>query len=124
MSPSLKTCIRLNLDLPGLVFSNLESQRSVSSALEDVCPHLGVIKGSSLPSAGLTVPIQQGFNVSLRPMSSAAQEQASRAAPCEASGYSYESLLVTPAQKHILHVQLNRPEKRNAMNKVFWRSGL
>lgn len=24
-------------------------------------------------------------------------------------------------QKHILHVQLNRPEKRNAMNRAFWR---
>ncbi|VTJ56211.1 Hypothetical predicted protein [Marmota monax] len=69
----------------------------------------------------LTVPAQQDFSVSLRPMGSAAQEQASRAAPCEASGHSYESLLVTPAEKHILHVQLNRPDKRNAMNKAFWR---
>ncbi|XP_077888236.1 delta(3,5)-Delta(2,4)-dienoyl-CoA isomerase, mitochondrial isoform X2 [Ictidomys tridecemlineatus] len=69
----------------------------------------------------LTVPAHQDFSVSLRPMGSAAQEQASRAAPCEASGHSYESLLVTPAEKHILHVQLNRPDKRNAMNKAFWR---
>ena len=57
-------------------------------------------------------------------MSGFAQEEASKAAPEEAPGHSYESLLVTAAQKHILHVQLNRPKKRNAMNKAFWRSGL
>ena len=57
-------------------------------------------------------------------MSGLAQEEASKAAPEEAPGHSYESLWVTAAQKHILHVQLNRPDKRNAMNKAFWRSGL
>ncbi|XP_013778821.1 delta(3,5)-Delta(2,4)-dienoyl-CoA isomerase, mitochondrial-like [Limulus polyphemus] len=34
---------------------------------------------------------------------------------------SYETLDITSPHKHILHVQLNRPEKLNAMNKVFWR---
>lgn len=57
-------------------------------------------------------------------MSSSAQDEASRAAPSEAPHHNYESLRVTAAQRHILHVQLNRPEKRNAMNKAFWRSGL
>ena len=57
-------------------------------------------------------------------MSASAQEEASEASPEEAPGHSYESLRVTAAQKHVLHVQLNRPEKRNAMNKAFWRSGL
>ena len=57
-------------------------------------------------------------------MSAFAQEEASKASPEEAPGHSYESLRVTAAQKHVLHVQLNRPEKRNAMNKAFWRSGL
>jgi len=54
-------------------------------------------------------------------MSSIAQDEASTAAPREAPDHKYESLQVTVAQKHILHVQLNRPEKRNAMNRAFWR---
>uniref|UniRef100_A0AC11CI44 Enoyl-CoA hydratase 1 n=2 Tax=Ovis TaxID=9935 RepID=A0AC11CI44_SHEEP len=61
------------------------------------------------------------LGLSLRPMSASAQEEASEASPEEAPGHSYESLRVTAAQKHVLHVQLNRPEKRNAMNKAFWR---
>ncbi|XP_004636925.1 delta(3,5)-Delta(2,4)-dienoyl-CoA isomerase, mitochondrial isoform X1 [Octodon degus] len=69
----------------------------------------------------LIAPSQQGFNLGLRTMSSIAQSETSRAAASEAPGHSYESLQVTCAQKHVLHVQLNRPEKRNAMNKAFWR---
>ncbi|XP_054445091.1 delta(3,5)-Delta(2,4)-dienoyl-CoA isomerase, mitochondrial [Pteronotus mesoamericanus] len=68
----------------------------------------------------LTAPTHRGLNLSLRPMGSSAQDEASRAAPSETRHYNYESLQVTAAQRHILHVQLNRPEKRNAMNKVFW----
>ncbi|XP_073405182.1 delta(3,5)-Delta(2,4)-dienoyl-CoA isomerase, mitochondrial-like isoform X2 [Dendrobates tinctorius] len=37
------------------------------------------------------------------------------------SSYSYETLKVTTPANHIYHVQINRPEKRNAMNKAFWR---
>lgn len=37
------------------------------------------------------------------------------------SSYSYETLSVTTPSDHIFHVELNRPEKRNAMNKAFWR---
>ncbi|XP_032246548.1 delta(3,5)-Delta(2,4)-dienoyl-CoA isomerase, mitochondrial [Halichoerus grypus] len=66
-------------------------------------------------------PTPQGLSLSLRPMSSIAQDEASTAAPREAPDHKYESLQVTVAQKHILHVQLNRPEKRNAMNRAFWR---
>ncbi|XP_021556787.1 delta(3,5)-Delta(2,4)-dienoyl-CoA isomerase, mitochondrial [Neomonachus schauinslandi] len=66
-------------------------------------------------------PTPQGLSLSLRPMSSIAQDEASTAAPREAPDHNYESLQVTVAQKHILHVQLNRPEKRNAMNRAFWR---
>ncbi|XP_046934062.1 delta(3,5)-Delta(2,4)-dienoyl-CoA isomerase, mitochondrial isoform X2 [Lynx rufus] len=62
-------------------------------------------------------PTPQGLSLSLRPMSSNAQEEA----PKEAPDHSYESLRVTAAQKHILHVQLNRPEKRNAINRACWR---
>uniref|UniRef100_A0A8C9AUG5 Delta(3,5)-Delta(2,4)-dienoyl-CoA isomerase, mitochondrial n=1 Tax=Prolemur simus TaxID=1328070 RepID=A0A8C9AUG5_PROSS len=68
----------------------------------------------------LTAPVHWGLNLSFRPIGSSAQDEASRAALSEAPDHSYESLRVTPAQKHILHVQLNRPDKRNAMNKVFW----
>ncbi|XP_035584520.1 delta(3,5)-Delta(2,4)-dienoyl-CoA isomerase, mitochondrial-like [Zalophus californianus] len=66
-------------------------------------------------------PTPQGLSLSLCPMSSTAQDEASTAAPRETPDHSYESLQVTVAQKHILHVQLNRPEKRNAMNRAFWR---
>ncbi|XP_008686899.1 delta(3,5)-Delta(2,4)-dienoyl-CoA isomerase, mitochondrial [Ursus americanus] len=66
-------------------------------------------------------PTPQGLSLSLCPMSSIAQDEASTAAPREAPDHNYESLRVTAAQKHILHVQLNRPEKRNAMNRAFWR---
>ncbi|XP_045298380.1 delta(3,5)-Delta(2,4)-dienoyl-CoA isomerase, mitochondrial [Leopardus geoffroyi] len=65
----------------------------------------------------LMAPTPQGLSLSLRPMSSSAQEEA----PKEAPDHSYESLRVTAAQKHILHVHLNRPEKRNAMNRACWR---
>lgn len=61
-----------------------------------------------------------GLNFSLRPLSSSAQDEASRAASSEVPDHNYESLRVTAAQKHILHVQINRPEKRNAMNRAFW----
>ncbi|XP_047565663.1 delta(3,5)-Delta(2,4)-dienoyl-CoA isomerase, mitochondrial [Lutra lutra] len=66
-------------------------------------------------------PTPPGLSLSLRPMNSIAQDAASTAAPRDAPDHNYESLRVTEAQKHILHVQLNRPEKRNAMNKAFWR---
>ncbi|XP_029781995.1 delta(3,5)-Delta(2,4)-dienoyl-CoA isomerase, mitochondrial [Suricata suricatta] len=65
----------------------------------------------------LMAPTSQGLRLSLRLMSSTAPEEV----PKEAPDHSYESLRVTAAQKHILHVQLNRPEKRNAINKACWR---
>ncbi|XP_071979753.1 delta(3,5)-Delta(2,4)-dienoyl-CoA isomerase, mitochondrial [Engystomops pustulosus] len=37
------------------------------------------------------------------------------------SSYNYETLKVTSPADHIFHVEINRPEKRNAMNKAFWR---
>ena len=39
----------------------------------------------------------------------------------DASAYQFETLKVTSPQDNILHVELNRPEKRNAMNMVFFR---
>ncbi|XP_006982038.1 delta(3,5)-Delta(2,4)-dienoyl-CoA isomerase, mitochondrial [Peromyscus maniculatus bairdii] len=59
-------------------------------------------------------------NVSLRSLSASAQEARKRA-PEVSSDHNYESIQVTSAQKHVLHVQLSRPEKRNAMNRAFWR---
>ncbi|XP_062454280.1 delta(3,5)-Delta(2,4)-dienoyl-CoA isomerase, mitochondrial [Rhea pennata] len=38
-----------------------------------------------------------------------------------AGAHSYETLRVTPARDRVLHVELHRPEKRNAMNVAFWR---
>ncbi|XP_043913170.1 delta(3,5)-Delta(2,4)-dienoyl-CoA isomerase, mitochondrial isoform X3 [Protopterus annectens] len=45
---------------------------------------------------------------SLQPMSSLAS-------------YNYETLKVSQPKENILHVELNRPEKRNALNRAFWR---
>ncbi|XP_037675936.1 delta(3,5)-Delta(2,4)-dienoyl-CoA isomerase, mitochondrial isoform X4 [Choloepus didactylus] len=72
--------------------------------------------------SGLTASTHPGLGLSLspRPMSASAQYDASRASASEAPEHSYESLRVTSVQRHLLHVQLNRPEKRNAMNKAFW----
>uniref|UniRef100_A0A2K5MIP5 Delta(3,5)-Delta(2,4)-dienoyl-CoA isomerase, mitochondrial n=1 Tax=Cercocebus atys TaxID=9531 RepID=A0A2K5MIP5_CERAT len=66
-----------------------------------------------LLSRRLTASNYSGVGISLRLTGSSAQE--------EAPDHSYESLRVTSAQKHVLHVQINRPNKRNAMNKAFWR---
>ncbi|XP_030331011.1 delta(3,5)-Delta(2,4)-dienoyl-CoA isomerase, mitochondrial isoform X2 [Strigops habroptila] len=33
----------------------------------------------------------------------------------------FETLRVTREREHVLHVQLHRPDKRNAMNRAFWR---
>ncbi|XP_055519784.1 delta(3,5)-Delta(2,4)-dienoyl-CoA isomerase, mitochondrial [Leucoraja erinacea] len=38
-----------------------------------------------------------------------------------AAPYSFESLRATRVGDSVLHVELNRPEKRNAMNKTLWR---
>ncbi|GIY43547.1 delta(3,5)-Delta(2,4)-dienoyl-CoA isomerase, mitochondrial [Caerostris darwini] len=38
--------------------------------------------------------------------------------------YDFETLTVTAPDNHILHVELNRPENYNAMNKIFWREML
>jgi len=36
------------------------------------------------------------------------------------TGYEFETLRVTPVSEYVYHVEINRPEKRNAMNKAFW----
>ena len=38
-----------------------------------------------------------------------------------ASEYEYETLAVSQPREWVTEVKLNRPEKRNAMNKAFWR---
>lgn len=35
--------------------------------------------------------------------------------------YNFETLKVTSPREHVAHVELNRPDKLNAMNKAFWR---
>ncbi|XP_051900131.1 delta(3,5)-Delta(2,4)-dienoyl-CoA isomerase, mitochondrial [Pristis pectinata] len=55
----------------------------------------------------------RAFHVLTRSMSAEAQN----AAP----SYRFESLRVTGVRDSVLHVELNRPEKRNAMNKTLWR---
>uniref|UniRef100_A0A8C6R262 Delta(3,5)-Delta(2,4)-dienoyl-CoA isomerase, mitochondrial n=1 Tax=Nannospalax galili TaxID=1026970 RepID=A0A8C6R262_NANGA len=67
----------------------------------------------------LRAPSHLNF-INFRTLSPSAQE-ASRVVTQEFSDHNYESLQVTSTQKHVLHVQINRPDKRNAMNKAFWR---
>ena len=37
------------------------------------------------------------------------------------SAYKFETLNVTEPSEFVYHVELNRPDKRNAMDKTFWR---
>ncbi|KAB7505171.1 Delta(3,5)-Delta(2,4)-dienoyl-CoA isomerase, mitochondrial [Armadillidium nasatum] len=37
------------------------------------------------------------------------------------ANYPYKSLIVSSPKKHVFHVEINRPEKLNAFNKVLWR---
>lgn len=45
----------------------------------------------------------------------------SKARMYSTGSYSFETLAVSKPHEHVIHVELNRPEKRNAMNKAFWR---
>ena len=38
-----------------------------------------------------------------------------------ASSYNFETITVSQPSRFVFHVQLNRPEKRNAMNKMLRR---
>ncbi|CAL4084123.1 unnamed protein product, partial [Meganyctiphanes norvegica] len=57
-----------------------------------------------------------GMNI-LRPVLNACRSMSSTAA----EGYSFETLAVTKPREHVYHVQLNRPDKLNTINKVMWR---
>ncbi|XP_064293491.1 delta(3,5)-Delta(2,4)-dienoyl-CoA isomerase, mitochondrial [Phalacrocorax carbo] len=46
---------------------------------------------------------------------------AAEAAERRSPGRSFETLRVTQERDRVLHVELHRPEKRNAMNVAFWR---
>ncbi|ELV13968.1 delta(3,5)-Delta(2,4)-dienoyl-CoA isomerase, mitochondrial [Tupaia chinensis] len=101
--------------------------RPLSFLRSDYCSDNSVLMAAAvsrglrdLLTRRLTAPTHRSLRLSLRPMGSSTQDEASRAAPIKAPDHNYESLLVTSAQKHVLHVQLNRPDKRNAMNKAFW----
>ena len=37
--------------------------------------------------------------------------------------YAFKTLSVTQPKDHVLHVALNRPDKRNAMNMLMWQYG-
>lgn len=47
--------------------------------------------------------------------------RASSANAADVSAYKYETLSVTVPQDFVLHVELNRPEKMNAMNNQMWK---
>ncbi|XP_044291161.1 delta(3,5)-Delta(2,4)-dienoyl-CoA isomerase, mitochondrial [Varanus komodoensis] len=60
------------------------------------------------------VSIQTASCRSFRTMSSQQQQK-------QNSSDSYETLKVERVRDKVLHVEINRPEKRNAMNAAFWR---
>ncbi|XP_074786878.1 delta(3,5)-Delta(2,4)-dienoyl-CoA isomerase, mitochondrial [Athene noctua] len=68
----------------------------------------------ALRAAGLRALLGRPLRVPARLMSAEAAERRSPAR-------SFETLRVTPEGDHVLHVELHRPEKRNAMNVAFWR---
>lgn len=47
--------------------------------------------------------------------------QAGGAPPPPPRDRTFETLRVTPEREHVVHVELHRPDKRNAMNAAFWR---
>ncbi|KAM9263916.1 delta(3,5)-Delta(2,4)-dienoyl-CoA isomerase, mitochondrial [Morus bassanus] len=65
-------------------------------------------------AAGLRGLLGRLLLVPARLMSAEAAEQRS-------PGRSFETLRVTRERDRVLHVELHRPEKRNAMNVAFWR---
>ncbi|XP_074932525.1 delta(3,5)-Delta(2,4)-dienoyl-CoA isomerase, mitochondrial isoform X2 [Phalacrocorax aristotelis] len=56
-----------------------------------------------------------------RPLRVPARLMAAEAAERRSPGRSFETLRVTQERDRVLHVELHRPEKRNAMNVAFWR---
>ncbi|XP_074990622.1 delta(3,5)-Delta(2,4)-dienoyl-CoA isomerase, mitochondrial [Calonectris borealis] len=56
-----------------------------------------------------------------RPLRVPARLMAAEAEERRSPGRSFETLRVTAERDHVLHVELHRPEKRNAMNAAFWR---
>ncbi|XP_006871602.1 PREDICTED: delta(3,5)-Delta(2,4)-dienoyl-CoA isomerase, mitochondrial [Chrysochloris asiatica] len=68
----------------------------------------------------LLAPTQPILRFDPRLMGSSAHGETSKADPKETPDHNYESLRVTSGPGHVLHVQLNRPDKRNAMNRAFW----
>ncbi|XP_004859124.3 delta(3,5)-Delta(2,4)-dienoyl-CoA isomerase, mitochondrial [Heterocephalus glaber] len=114
-SPNMADFCARPLILLSSCYSKPLQKSAESAAMAASC------KAGNLLMRRLLAPIQLGINLGLRPMSSTAQDEAFQAAASEAPGHRYESLRVTSARKHVLHVQLNRPDKRNAMNKAFWR---
>ncbi|KAM6033196.1 delta(3,5)-Delta(2,4)-dienoyl-CoA isomerase, mitochondrial isoform 2-T2 [Chlamydotis macqueenii] len=56
-----------------------------------------------------------------RPWQLPARAMSAEAAERPWPGRAFETLRVTAPRAHVLHVQLHRPDKRNAMNAAFWR---
>ncbi|KAH1181249.1 hypothetical protein KIL84_002183 [Mauremys mutica] len=67
--------------------------------------------GRALRDLELSAQIQP--LLSFRAMSSAPEQPH--------ASHSYETLKVSRVREKVFHVELNRPDKRNAMNTVFWR---
>ena len=81
-----------------------------------LCPYSSVLKtGAYLANTHLAFKPRQGLsvlcNIALH----------SKARMNSTGSYTFETLAVAKPHEHVIHVELNRPEKRNAMNWAFWR---
>ncbi|XP_034767191.1 delta(3,5)-Delta(2,4)-dienoyl-CoA isomerase, mitochondrial [Acipenser ruthenus] len=55
------------------------------------------------------------------PVSRAVRAMSSGAGSGASPSHTYETLRVSQPRESVIHVELHRPEKRNAMNQAFWR---
>ncbi|XP_015262530.1 PREDICTED: delta(3,5)-Delta(2,4)-dienoyl-CoA isomerase, mitochondrial [Gekko japonicus] len=77
---------------------------------------MAAVAGASAVLRGLLrrrLSVYRAPRLSSRPMSAESKKQDTLD--------SYETLKVERVREKVLHVELNRPEKRNAMNAAFWR---
>lgn len=77
--------------------------------------------GSRLPSSHWTHLYHSASRLSDRGLWLPAQVAVRAMSSSGGPGSPYTSLAISQPAEFITHVELNRPEKRNAMNKAFWR---
>ncbi|XP_041092213.1 delta(3,5)-Delta(2,4)-dienoyl-CoA isomerase, mitochondrial-like [Polyodon spathula] len=65
--------------------------------------------------------LDQGSRRVWSPVSRAVRAMSSGTGSGASPSHTYETLRVSQPRQSVIHVELHRPEKRNAMNQAFWR---